>query len=182
MGTWFVFDPATNQGGNGMAQPNHPLSFRDCLDGTSNTLLFGEVKAWTPYLRDGGSPNTPGVAIPATPAAVVALGGNFKSNSGHTEWVDGRTHQAGFTTTFPPNTEVLYTNGGTEYDIDFTSKREGKAPAGITYAVVTSRSYHPGGAQACLVDGSVRFMPETIDLATWRSLGTREGGEVTNLP
>ena len=41
------------------------------------------------------------------------------------EWVDARVHQTGFTTTFPPNTKVPYTNGGVAYDIDFNSSREG---------------------------------------------------------
>lgn len=181
MGTWFVYNPSTELGGNGMAQPNFTLGFRDCLDGTSNTIFFGEVKTWTPYLRDGGSPNTLGVLPPATPNALT-LGGSFKANSGHTEWVDGRVHQTGFTTTFPPNTEVLFTKGGQKFDVDFTSQREGKTPTGLTYAVVTSRSYHPGGAQACLVDGSVRFMPETVDLIVWRSMGTRGGGESVQMP
>ncbi|MBA2116652.1 DUF1559 domain-containing protein [Bremerella alba] len=41
-----------------------------------------------------------------------------------------------------------------------------------------SRSRHPGGVQSLLCDGSVRFVPETVDLATWRGLSTAQGGEV----
>ncbi|MBL8851528.1 MAG: DUF1559 domain-containing protein, partial [Planctomycetaceae bacterium] len=36
-GTWFVFDPVTRRGGDGMFFPNSRLSFRDSIDGTSNT-------------------------------------------------------------------------------------------------------------------------------------------------
>ena len=39
-------------------------------------------------------------------------------------------------------------------------------------------SYHPGGAQFALSDASVRFVSETIDMTTYRSLATRAGGEV----
>jgi prepilin-type processing-associated H-X9-DG protein len=39
-------------------------------------------------------------------------------------------------------------------------------------------SFHPGGAHACLADGSVRFFSETLPLATVFALGTRSGGEV----
>ena len=39
-------------------------------------------------------------------------------------------------------------------------------------------SMHPGGAQVALVDGSVRFISETISPITFRALGTRAGGEV----
>jgi prepilin-type processing-associated H-X9-DG protein len=38
-------------------------------------------------------------------------------------------------------------------------------------------SYHPGGGNFLLGDGSVRFISETIDLATYRALSTRNGGE-----
>ncbi len=38
-------------------------------------------------------------------------------------------------------------------------------------------SYHPGGANAALADGSVRFLRENTDISTLRSLSTRAGGE-----
>jgi prepilin-type processing-associated H-X9-DG protein len=39
-------------------------------------------------------------------------------------------------------------------------------------------SYHPGGVNALLGDGSVRFIKSTINLAAFRSLVTLSGGEV----
>ena len=42
------------------------------------------------------------------------------------------------------------------------------------------RSRHPGGAQFCLVDGSVRFISETISNVTYRTSCTRSGEEVTS--
>jgi hypothetical protein len=45
-----------------------------------------------------------------------------------------------------------------------------------------SRSYHPGGSMHALVDGSVRMIPETVDMLTYRSLFSRDGGEVVELP
>jgi prepilin-type N-terminal cleavage/methylation domain-containing protein/prepilin-type processing-associated H-X9-DG protein len=41
-------------------------------------------------------------------------------------------------------------------------------------------SFHPGGANVLLMDGSVRFVKATLALATWNALGTRSGGEVTS--
>ncbi|PQO39320.1 prepilin-type cleavage/methylation domain-containing protein [Blastopirellula marina] len=42
----------------------------------------------------------------------------------------------------------------------------------------SARSYHPGGVNTVMGDASVRFVPETIDLGTWRALGTTGNGEV----
>ena len=181
VGEWFVHNPNTNRGGSGVFIPNGRLNMGSILDGTSNTLLFSEVKAYTPYLRDGGSPPRPNEPTPAAPADVVSFGGNFKTNSGHTEWVDSRVHQSGFTTVFSPNTKVIYEAGGQSYDVDFNSSREGKSLANLTYAAVTSRSYHSGGVNSGLGDGSVRFLSSNIDLVVWRALGSRDGGEALSL-
>ena len=42
----------------------------------------------------------------------------------------------------------------------------------------TANSRHPGGVNVALADGSVRFIKSTVNLQTWRALGTRNGGEV----
>jgi prepilin-type N-terminal cleavage/methylation domain-containing protein len=180
LGTWFVFDPTTQQGGDGLVYPNSRTKMANVSDGTSHTIAFAEVKAWSPYLRDGGNPNAAGAPIPNTPSDVVALGGSFKSDSGHTEWVDARVQQSGITGTFPPNTVVAHLVDGTTFDVDFTSSREGKTTDQLTYAVVTSRSYHPGGVHVVLVDGSARFVDEDVALVTWRALATRDGDEVVD--
>jgi prepilin-type processing-associated H-X9-DG protein len=39
-------------------------------------------------------------------------------------------------------------------------------------------SKHPGGAQFCLADGSVQFLPETVDFSIYQDLSTKNGGEV----
>lgn len=41
-----------------------------------------------------------------------------------------------------------------------------------------ARSRHPGGVNALLCDGSVRFIKDTIALPTWRALGSMSGSEV----
>jgi prepilin-type processing-associated H-X9-DG protein len=40
-----------------------------------------------------------------------------------------------------------------------------------------ARSRHPGGVQAAMTDGSVRFFGNSIALDTWRWLGSAWGGE-----
>lgn len=43
------------------------------------------------------------------------------------------------------------------------------------------RSQHPGGAHFLMVDGSVSFVPATIDMSTYQAIFTRSGGEVASL-
>lgn len=45
------------------------------------------------------------------------------------------------------------------------------------HAIISARSKHPGGVNVTLADGSVRFVSDTVDLITWRAVGTRNGGE-----
>ncbi len=44
--------------------------------------------------------------------------------------------------------------------------------------LVNSDSYHSGGINACMGDGSVKFIKNSINQSTWWSLGTRGNGEV----
>ena len=44
--------------------------------------------------------------------------------------------------------------------------------------MTTANSRHPGGVNVTMADGSVRFVKDAVNLAAWRALGTRNGGEV----
>ncbi len=176
-GTWMVFDPVSVRGGDGAFYPNSNLNSGSFIDGMSSTLAFSEVKAFQPILKEGGSPTaTP----PSSPAVVAGYGGEFEDEDGHTEWVEGRIHQDGFTTTFGPNTNVAYVDSGVTYSVDYTYAEEGNSMTNPTYAAVTSRSHHTGVVHSLLMDGSVRSISNNINLGIWRSLGTRAGGEVVS--
>jgi prepilin-type processing-associated H-X9-DG protein len=41
-----------------------------------------------------------------------------------------------------------------------------------------SRSRHPGGVNVLKADGSVHFVSQNIDLATWQAMGSISGGEI----
>lgn len=182
-GVWFVFDPRGRLHGSGAMLVNQKNRLSGFRDGLANTLLFSEVKAFTPYLRNANRENLRADRIPTSPSE-LELSGDFKIDSGHTEWVDGRVHQTGFTGLFTPNTKVIYTHSsGTAYDVDWNNHQEGIAGlAGSipTFAAVTSRSYHPAGVNTVRADGSVHFVSSSIELGIWRSLVTRDGGEVVD--
>ncbi len=46
--------------------------------------------------------------------------------------------------------------------------------------MTTANSRHPGGVNVAMADGSVRFVKDTVNLAAWRALGTRNGGEIVS--
>jgi hypothetical protein len=176
-------------GGDGAFYPGDGLGTRAYQDGMSKTLMLAEVKAYNPYFRNLGSATDPlGLVtkphLPIDPKDIPKLGGDFKDSSGHTEWVDGRTHQCGFTTTLTPNTKVLHTVKRITYDVDWTNWQELKdgVDGKPTYAAVTARSYHPGAINAALMDGSVHTIAESVDLIVWRAMATRAGGETFELP
>ncbi|MBN1912329.1 MAG: DUF1559 domain-containing protein [Pirellulales bacterium] len=178
-GTWLVWNPATNEGGDGAFFVNSHLRPADFRDGLSNTLCAAEVKAFTPYFRNTSDPgpNVP-VAVEDVAArasgAQLKLGSSTNDNTGHTEWCDGRVHHSGFTTVFTPNTLVAYAHSdGATYDVDFNSLQEGKSTTQPTYAAVTSRSHHPGIVHTVSMDGSVHATNDTIDPGAWRAAGTR---------
>jgi prepilin-type N-terminal cleavage/methylation domain-containing protein/prepilin-type processing-associated H-X9-DG protein len=182
-GTWFIYDPASDEAGDGAFAPNRAFKAGQISDGLSHTIAMSECKAYQPNMWDTGNPAAKGVAPPTTPADLAAyFGGTFDFN-GHTEWVEGDVHETGFTTTFTPNTLVAYKDpGGATYNIDVTSMRDGESTTQPTYAAVTARSYHPGAVNVAMMDGSVRTVADEIDLPVWRAAGTRAGNESAALP
>lgn len=182
LGTWFVFDPATGEGGDGPFSPNSHFKLSRIRDGISKTIMAAEVKAWQPYVRNGGPSQ---FTIPQTVAearTVVASGAQYK-NTGHTEWPDGRVHHTGFTATFVPNTDIFYDGPAGRVVADFNSWQEGRDGNGgqATYAIVTSRSHHPGSVLVTMMDGSTRVVADDVEQPVWRGMSTRAGREVSGL-
>jgi prepilin-type N-terminal cleavage/methylation domain-containing protein/prepilin-type processing-associated H-X9-DG protein len=50
-----------------------------------------------------------------------------------------------------------------------------------TRGVFAARSYHPDGVNAAMADGSVRWFSSGTEVHLWRSLATRNGGEISSL-
>jgi prepilin-type N-terminal cleavage/methylation domain-containing protein/prepilin-type processing-associated H-X9-DG protein len=173
MGSWIVWQAATGPnaglpGPNGAFFGNSSTRFSAVTDGLSNTGFFSERA-----MADGSnaivSPKTDVFFSPAAPTTlddavtlcravdVTNLSNQFPLFMG-APWVNGQhvfQHVAG------PNSRSCGF---------FTALRANMPPS----------SRHPGGVNLLLGDGSVRFTKDTIDLATWRALGTISGGEAIN--
>ena len=85
--------------------------------------------------------------------------------SGGLWWFWTGKDQTLYTHTQPPNGRI----------VDCLTSGQ-QPPSGM----VTARSMHPGGVNALMGDGSVRFVSDSIDPAVWRGLGTRNGAELVD--
>ncbi len=144
------------------------LPLAEFTDGMSNTLAFAEKKVGGPSY----SPSRDwidGVNIPGPMTAdawVLACSNQTTAASARLDsgrcWLLCGAIYSTFFATVPPNSPTpdcgnVQING---------------------LGVFAARSYHPGGVNAALADGSVRWFSSTTATATWRALGTRNGGEM----
>jgi prepilin-type processing-associated H-X9-DG protein len=157
-------------------------------DGLSNSLAasegyIGHLQARACYNSPNAPPGFTPTTVPAPAASVAALGtllnacsgsSRFGQAAGHTRWTNGGVYYSGITTAVPPNTKVI--PSGWTQPFDWVSIDENNG--GPTYASLSASSYHSGGVNALMSDGSVRFTKDTTNAATWRALGTIAGGEV----
>ena len=136
------------------------VNFSAIRDGTSNTVMLAEV-------RQG---------------QFVGTDAEKNSDLRGLIWYG---HHAGNTTHEAPNTTVPdYIIGvwcpdpvGAE-SIGMPCAAESGYDAGSTPKNLFARSTHAGGVNVALCDGSVHFVGNSIDLTTWRNLGSSQDGQV----
>jgi prepilin-type N-terminal cleavage/methylation domain-containing protein len=56
------------------------------------------------------------------------------------------------------------------------------SPTGLRQVFGETNAFHRNGTPACMVDGSVRFLPDSTDLRVLGRLATRAGGEPVDAP
>ncbi len=184
-GEWFVWNGFNAPNTRGVFAPNLSRRIAEFTDGTSNTMMATDVKVYQPICRTGAifSKIPDPTMIPSPDGDPFSIAPEYLGSTcsgtpgqGHTAWVDGNTQETGVTTAWPPNKIIL--NPTNKADLDLMTRLP--VQGGPTYAALTARSYHPGGVNALLGDGSVRFVKSTIQGTTWRAIGTVQGGEVVS--
>ncbi|MCO6453882.1 MAG: DUF1559 domain-containing protein [Pirellulaceae bacterium] len=157
---------------NGAFSSSQAIGMRDILDGLSNTALFAEKNKGdgsnglsTPE-SDTFQPGTRPATADEAMADCLAVDVRDLSRQGYSNvgapWLQ------------PYHSTTVY------YHVLLPNTRSCMFPPGRI--ATTAGSRHPGGIVLALCDGSVRFIPDTIDLITWRALGTRDGDEPVDLP
>ncbi|WP_165226710.1 DUF1559 domain-containing protein [Aquisphaera insulae] len=169
----------------------------DCVDGSSNTIAFGEalmggtsnlkarnwnsitgVTAAQPGSVDdafslvptGTEPPGPTIQAALQACSSASMTGNL-GGGGSTKgqrWGWGAPGMSMFNTIVPPNSQQ-YVFGACRNDCGGCSPDQGM------FSNATSN--HSGGANFLMGDGSVKFIKSSVSWRTYWSLGTRDGGE-----
>jgi prepilin-type processing-associated H-X9-DG protein len=143
------FDPPYSLDGgnlNGCFYWNSTIKIGDITDGTSNTLIGGEI-----------------IVVPDTT--------NYDIRGAY--YNDAHGGSALFSTLYPPNTSVP--------DVSHwcvSLMPQAPCTSNTANRFYSLRSYHTGGVNALLGDGSVRFISNSVDGPTYKALGSRAAGEV----
>ena len=153
-------------------------------DGTSNTAMFAEVMRsqqpnsatidYTTNVQSGDISVAPGLYDGR--AVTGCVGGSVAKRIGYVGLQyhrGGINHQSFYTHTLPINWNKNTNNSATQ---KYTC-----GDASFRRAHIAASSYHTGGANVCLADGSVRFVRDSVDFTVWQNAGTRAGGEVVTL-
>jgi prepilin-type N-terminal cleavage/methylation domain-containing protein/prepilin-type processing-associated H-X9-DG protein len=187
-----LVSPGNNLRGPFTTGRNVPLA--EITDGTSNTLAISEQCVYTGNVRDlKGSYCTVGNLHLSPIVAMAYKGPNGTLNcttfaaSHHRRgesWASGYPLCTGFNTVLPPNSPIALNATG-EWN----------------WGVIPPQSYHPGGVNAAMCDGSVQFISDTINTGNlaspqfnnvtpplknspygvWGALGTMAGAEAVSL-
>ena len=157
---------------NGVLYFLSAVTFGDVLDGTSNTMAFSE------HLRGRGLPHpkrdlfvmpnqstlddTYRTCMNLNPLTATPL----TSKWGYS-WVMGENCCTLYNHVGPPNATSC---AGIPFPGTMTNMAMQVPPS----------SNHPNGVVGGMLDGSIRFVTNNVDMKIWRAVGTRAGGEGTN--
>jgi len=181
--------PVTSKSGTGLGMFAFKASFgiRDCIDGTSNTIAFGELLIGdnsqgstngaesyncVPWPASGGNGSGADQSMPSgianlnsyivTCNAKRAAGTANQVNSIGDYWAAGRLADG------PILNELLTPNSPHQDCYNFAQYN----------GLKTFRSRHAGGVNTLMGDGSVKFIKNSVNQTNWWALGTKAGGEV----
>jgi prepilin-type processing-associated H-X9-DG protein len=170
-----VFHPGNGVASDGLCWVGSTVRLSAITDGTSNTLVFTESLIGPGTAPASGTPDfqayratvtsgTQDVANAADAGGFAAISSMVSGWNGtrQNNWLRGSVPDGPMLNgRFVPNAKVP--------DLVYFSTK-----------ITAARSRHPGGVNACLADGSVRFVKDSIARDPWHAVWTRAGGEVVS--
>jgi prepilin-type N-terminal cleavage/methylation domain-containing protein/prepilin-type processing-associated H-X9-DG protein len=150
------------------------VTFSTIQDGLSNTVIFSE---WVMGKNLAGAipgPNviyTSPVAQPTTynQATFTATAASCQTSTTYfddrkgVQWLNQLACRGGgYTHVMTPNTKACVFNDGLHTDHTLTG----------------ASSFHPGGVNVLFLDGSVKFIKNSVSPTAWWAIATKAGGEV----
>jgi len=137
------------------------VEMKACTDGTSKTLLVGEISG---LIADAAG----GVKRDRRPGNTMGWSQAGWGNAGHTSI----GHMNSVTIRYPPNAAVGGLNGVESSDPPIWHiYHQGNCPLA---------SEHPGGVQVVFADGATTFISEMIDMELLTLMAVRDDGFVTS--
>jgi prepilin-type N-terminal cleavage/methylation domain-containing protein/prepilin-type processing-associated H-X9-DG protein len=149
-------------------------------DGTSNTAMFSEVMRgsfvynttsppdYTTVIRGGSWNDTDGTTVPACATGSASASPLYYTGQ---QYYRALPFLQTYSHTLPPNWNRKVPSGQQRYNCGNASN--------LNQMHIAASSYHTGGVNVGLADGSVRFVRDTIAAATWQALGTRANNDIT---
>jgi prepilin-type N-terminal cleavage/methylation domain-containing protein/prepilin-type processing-associated H-X9-DG protein len=153
-------------------------------DGTSNTAMFSEVmrsqtanSATVDYTTNVLSGTDISVAPGLYDGRNVSgcVGGSVTRNINYVGlqyYRGGINHQSFYNHTLPINWN--------RKQLDPANQKYTCGDNGFRRSHIAASSYHAGGVNVGLADGSVRFVRDSVDFTLWQNAGTRAGGETNH--
>ena len=161
-------------------------TFAQAIDGLSNTIAYAESTVGNPNAVLG----KPNIGI----TGIAAADGAAQQQNAATNLVATNAGIAGCNTAWSSRTGAIDNQRGKTWfhgSMAFTliqtvatpnstqwSYCSGANGSGSAATFSESDSYHSGGVNVLMGDGSVRFVKSTINQVVWMGLGTKAGGEI----
>jgi len=158
-----------------------------CVDGSSNTVAFAEAVVGNQNLQAGQKRS--GVINVAAIQAYETLDASANYNNAvaalnacQAAWkaavAANVDKQRGENWSHASLCMTLFNTVGTPNDFGDSWTYCARIGSGSRADLNSADSYHPGGVNVTMGDGSVKFIKDSVNRRTWMALGTKSGGEV----
>ncbi len=188
LGTFNQLNSSDQTRGNGAFTYGQALSVAAIKDGMSSTVFFSERTKGTGFDPDFELPGpSDNITMPNRQDGLIDRERMFQfclkgrrinpfNFNGQGRWLPGSIFSDGWPFAWYISTMYNHVAPPNWMGMDCGSYSAIPDTPG-EHAIISARSEHPGGVNSLFGDGSVRFVKNSVNLNTWRALGTRNGGE-----